>query len=1032
MSCTLTLLPHKVILAHLILAKLRSLYLTLKTAKDIGDIAMYTPEEDEEDYYAMGLPNNQLALEVIETPQNSQGTPPQLYDSQLQSIHPEFPLPLQTDNETVDIDLIKLRDYPGEDIIPFQEWCDTKHIHSQMVKKKWFFGLNDKFESMKRTNPLKALALYQAWTASFQTHNQPFDQWIHSGTTPDIKEPPQPLAQDNTIKLPEWHMKAFEYAEQAPRSDRIKLHKLRRMWAMTIIRNHSLTFPEWLKSTLSPTEDKLDIDQQDKEKVSTMIDVKPYSSTFYYQQTHALEDRLLQAEFILDKKAKQHLDRSATFPASELFQPDGPLARFHIPNYIYVPYSLAVTLQVGDIIQHNHVQHLIWTRLLETQYAAYMEETDQWQKYFQDHPELHCTPLIIQFMQQTPVDKPQITLRQVVQQMQAHARCKELGGPGHFTKDDFYDLFVRPLEFLVCRGMPLHALMLRSIHSMEQRCNFFRQIIEIAGFSSYDNIPLGPHYLFAEISKIRHLEPQTLIPQNAVYITPLARLDNLPRIPSLNQTRKMLGEISQKDFERHGKLHGITPHPYLPIPTHILDTFPHLGGRHIPLRDHIALNYEMIRCYKIFANFQQRPTPAPRRQLTYDKEEKGHTPPPRRDNKHTRPDSKSSTEIMETSLEEPKQEPSRSTTNTPKMKQKSIKLTTAQMIEKTSIPESPSPPKKMSSSPAPDNTVIHMTVNQLQQLLKSKETSTSGNRTPITKQESKQPEVVSSPELPSFKQTPASKTTDNQYGAVLPAQQPLPKKAADTLSTSSTIYPTPAYHPSISTRPEWIQRAREQIDQKVFPSSLIWSCTGHYITPTWAKVAHSAYSLYNIVDKESPMDEGTKARHRQMPQYRRIPADGLNHIHDFTVHFEATRHAEYVLIQIDSQLYKNYPDRRQTQLEQPVRRRMTIPTHIFNRFIIQFYDIADHQMRPAFQDVQQEGYNLLKKTCYILDYQITYDISIHEGQNGLERLVTLNMQKGNIPRRQITPTLMFPWVRMGAILTAMREVLTDMQQSGLV
>ena len=45
MSCTLTLLPHKVILAHLILAKLRSLYLTLKTARDIGDIAYHTRRE---------------------------------------------------------------------------------------------------------------------------------------------------------------------------------------------------------------------------------------------------------------------------------------------------------------------------------------------------------------------------------------------------------------------------------------------------------------------------------------------------------------------------------------------------------------------------------------------------------------------------------------------------------------------------------------------------------------------------------------------------------------------------------------------------------------------------------------------------------------------------------------------------------------------------------------------------------------------------------------------------------------------------
>jgi hypothetical protein len=95
------------------------------------------------------------------------------------------------------------------------------------------------------------------------------------------------------------------------------------------------------------------------------------------------------------------------------------------------------------------------------------------------------------------------------------------------------------------------------------------------------------------------------------------------------------------------------------------------------------------------------------------------------------------------------------------------------------------------------------------------------------------------------------------------------------------------------------------------------------------------------------------------------------------------------------------------------------------------YDIADEQLRPAFKDMQEAGDTLLEKTCHILNYQFTYRIFISKGRNCLERLVQLSIQKGAYSKKD-PASIMFPWIRMGSILVAMKEVLTDLQHQKLL
>jgi hypothetical protein len=115
-----------------------------------------------------------------------------------------------------------------------------------------------------------------------------------------------------------------------------------------------------------------------------------------------------------------------------------------------------------------------------------------------------------------------------------------------------------------------------------------------------------------------------------------------------------------------------------------------------------------------------------------------------------------------------------------------------------------------------------------------------------------------------------------------PQQQPRPDQQ---------ILPRPKYHPTINPLPQtpsWDPRS--VASEKIYPTSLICSCTDHYNIPTWAKIAHSAISLYESVDHSATnlLLTGTdkKTRHREMPHYRQLPADGLNFLHDVQIYMQ--------------------------------------------------------------------------------------------------------------------------------------------------
>jgi len=250
-------------------------------------------------------------------------------------------------------------------------------------------------------------------------------------------------------------------------------------------------------------------------------------------------------------------------------------------------------------------------------------------------------------------------------------------------------------------------------------------------------------------------------------------------------------------------------------------------------------------------------------------------------------------------------------------------------------------------------------------------------------------------------------------------QRPIPSPPKKTM-------PSPKYHPSISTAS---YQKEKPTPAKILPSSLIWSCLDHYRTPVWAKIAHSACSLYDSLDQTAPVTEEHKPRYREMPHYRQIPADGLNFLHTVTIHLVTSNTEENIILSVEAKPYY-MPSSTSTYVGKNSNTQIRFPTYTMARFILAFFDIARTQLTPAMNDVQQEGHILLHKQIHMPKHTITFNIMVSEGPNGLERMVSIQLDDES--RNKIPPPIRFPWIRMANILTALRRVHEDLQQTGYV
>ena len=400
-----------------------------------------------------------------------------------------------------------------------------------MQQKCLTFGTNTEFIRQKLQNPNEAIMNYLMWTITFNNHNKPFEQWMENrdngakiSPLPDFNNVPD----DHSLDLIKQHLEAFEFADNSPTSDKQRIHSFRELWKKSFIALHTIPFPVWFKESAKtgyaqePSQQMEDID------TISYIDIKPHEQLFIFDAIQKESHTKSLPKFILDNQIRNacYLPEMQIFP--EHMTPGGLFNKLHIPNYVYVPPQVMKELKISKSIEEfTHIQHLIWSRLRQAQVKAYETYHRQWAQYYNSNAELLRTPFAMRFITQDMTSKPNIQTHQVVQHMLAHKYLQQIGGPQKMDREEFYDLFIRPLEFLVGEGMPLHTMMIESVEHYASRCNLFKILLETAGFSIYDPVPIQPHYLYAEITKIRHLTSANLVPLMSHESSPYMRLEGM-------------------------------------------------------------------------------------------------------------------------------------------------------------------------------------------------------------------------------------------------------------------------------------------------------------------------------------------------------------------------------------------------------------------------------------------------------------------------------------------------------------------------
>ena len=253
-----------------------------------------------------------------------------------------------------------------EQVLPYDTWVIKTGLRTAFNHKTLTLITPRAYTQLMYVNPTFAANLYNQWYDSFPEHFLPFDHWYYQQPdTPTVEpEVTSAMAASRLIDVRKWQMDAFEIVDQERNeSERCRLESLRRHWTLTLIKQHSLTFSEFLKSNLSDTQP----DTSDSEFQAQLSDVQnaqwsPYMFLCLKDEGIAFHDLDNISDFVLNRKHKAIVNDTNAQVSPTAFLPGERFARMFIPNYVVIPYTLATTLHVEEIIAHTHIQHIIWTR----------------------------------------------------------------------------------------------------------------------------------------------------------------------------------------------------------------------------------------------------------------------------------------------------------------------------------------------------------------------------------------------------------------------------------------------------------------------------------------------------------------------------------------------------------------------------------------------------------------------------------------------------------------------------------------------
>jgi hypothetical protein len=956
-------------------------------------------------------------------------------------------LPLLADGKTLDEEYLRLIWQIERPDITFPMWCGIMSVTSEMQSRNFLFGQSIQKQRLAVENPSEKKRLYQSWKDSFQTHFLPFDDWYKPEleiiqTQPLILNPAYPM------NLTQIYNQAHDFLHRE--TDPMKLEHLKvqyRTWSAALIRKHNLPFSEWIKSNNSTTPSH-NIHTQD---VLTEPKLKPFLHLLTMDDKQLFDDYNELHNYIIDPADNNRLHNSRTIPTQQDFHPQGPYSNLHVPQYTHVPYGMLHRMKLSDLRKKTHIKHVIWSRLKTVQNSAYINNKPTYDRYIDTNNFNHLSPLVRAFRSQViqgrKVD-PELNSFHITQHINAHLWLKQEGGLQNVTAHAFYDMFIRPLEFLVTRGMTLHHQLLLACHNYIERHNLFRNIIELAGFQLSDPIPADVHQVFQELTRVRHLDPYALLDVEEHVTNPFHLLDAIPVTPD-RPSRISFPKIYPINFSATGIYRHYKPSIFIPLPDEILNLFPSLSGSKISFSDHMRLHQEFCRQFAIFQKQQThdqvtgnqtltkfvtdqklfsditRPPPIPAHREQQEQQQQHASQPNRVQPTPTPPPRLQRPNVQSTTTTN---EPSSSTT--PAIQENYIwKNQNFQQIQSTPSQHSSEEEEEIPKQ-APNLTNLQriQTLQQFQQQAQYLLPQHQPQPQPQYQQTYKpQTAFQVQPNLPlETIQQPIRISIENhrqiqqeQHPHLLPTL--IVPQIAQLSLDGATANNTEFFKPYWITDP---QHSQEE-PRTIFIGELLWPATNHYKTPRVAREERSAKSISENLNKEiAPTNH---ARYKTLPYFRQLPIDGAISYHNAKIGYTDTQHlGEQVFIEIEilpEKLTKKYT---------PISSRIIMPPHIFNRFTSLLHECSDVPLKPRVHDVVQNDDHLFNRSYRVANYQIIIDVRIARHIKGSDRYTFIRFINQKEPNTYPSSEISFPWFQTYEIVTACKSLHNELLENHLV
>jgi hypothetical protein len=839
-------------------------------------------------------------------------------------------------------------------------------------------------------------------------------------------------------------------------NDYLNLHLA---WSSSLIRSHYLSFADWLQSPLQEPQYKQLAQRCQQLQLDKLppVALQPYINLLKVSSETMDDDYNNLHHFILDPNTTNLLQQHQTFPTQEQFYPHGQYSHIFMAHYVHVPYNVMASMKLREVQTYAHARHIIWSRMTTTRHSSHINNSSKFDHFTNQHDFTHVSPFMMIYLRQEKYHiEPTITSLQATQHIRAHEHLRLQGGLANMTEHEFYDLFLRPLEFLVTRGMPMHHQLLAAAHNYNARFNLFRNLIELAGFQITEPLPSDVHTVFQELSRVRHLDPFDLTDSRYHITNPLSRTDAMPTALDRRFTKSTSAAIKMSDFQEGGRIFQYAPSKYVPLPDTILEKFPELSGTKISIIDHHRLHQDVLTTYQThLKQQQQQPKPAQRRQR----------PAPRPP-----------------------------LTQTPATPTASTSKTFAAVVAKQE-PLSPQPTlrgrpdhrvPRQAPHPPPEVVESEQRKNPQAAHFWETETNISNEIEEWTKRQNQrlqgQPRQERSPE-PSQQSTPNQSTqsvfqTQHNFASLEPQlfpehyhpevptnelwrynphlqltppslqppwthlQSPQQQHQLPTLGQVQPPFLTPANKflqqepqlmhlmakPNVEfVKPEWMLahiKTETPKTQPIFPGDFLWPANSMYHVPESVKQGHSAASISRHMLKT--IGHSQADRYKSMPTFRQIPLDGIFAAFTLKMNYinKQSGEIEEIHIQVDENQWK--PKHSSTQVTRKTL--IKFPSSLFHRLTRFLEEFSEIPIQPRINDMNSETNSLLTKTQRIANFTFTLSIRIMRQAQESDRMIHIHVQQppeANQPESEIY----FPWFQLNELVLASKDLYNELYEN---